>query len=318
VLGAVGEGTESSEYDILDDKVDGYFFLHEGEIETEPNSVYVLGEPLLKTEDLTAIDTYVTLADNNIGVWNPYSWYPHIANDKWAAIVDEVASDDVSSTVSTLFDRGYGYVFVTDKAGFKTSSSYNTDMLAAIEAQKAKPVGRRLQERELSTSTYSWGCDDTRYHCSPVCLAQDGPVTSIASDAQCANAPVDPCQCQCYYSAEWICSNGEVACQATKGIETMIVGDLLCENRGTPKPTFEEMSNQRQAGECESLPTTRGEYPIAQCLTQWATTTTEEPEVITEEPESTVAPSEEENQQLTLEVTASFAAAASVLVALTQ
>jgi hypothetical protein len=326
VLGAVGVDTTTSEYDILDAKVDGFYFFHEGTIETTPNSVYVLGEPLLKTKDINAVSTYVTLADNNLGVWNPYSWYPHIDNDKWAAIVDEVASDDVSSTVSTLFDRGYGYVFVTSQAGFKTSSKseYVAAMLAAIEAQKTNPVGRRLQDREwLSALTYSWGCDDTRYHCSPICLAQDGPVTSIASDEKCANAPVDPCQCKCYYAAEWSCSNGEVVCQATKGIETMIVGDLLCENRGTLKPTFEEMSNQRQAGECEPLPTTRGEYPIEQCLTQWASpapprtrptgSITEEPEALTEEPENTVAPVQE---QLTLEV--SFAAAASVLVALTQ
>jgi hypothetical protein len=237
---------------------------------------------------------------------------------KWAAIIDEVDSGKMQTVVDTLLDRGYGYVFCTDKVGFKLSSSYNKELLTAIAAKKA--AGRRLQERELSTPTYSWGCDDTRFHCSPVCLAQDGPVTTIASDAKCADAPVDPCQCKCYYEAAWVCNNGEIVCQATKGIETMIVGDLLCENRGTPKPTFEEMSNQRAAGECEPMPTTRGQYPIQQCLTQWATTTTQEPDEpeVEEVEEGTVASTDEEPLELTLEVTASFAAAASMLVALTQ
>jgi hypothetical protein len=325
VLGSVGAGTTSAEYAVLDDKVDGFFFMAEGEIEDVENSVFALGEPLLKTEDIDAVDTYVTLSDSNIGVWNPYSWYPHIDNSKWAAIVDKLASADVATTVDTLFDRGYGYVFLTDQAGFKTSSTYNTDLLAAIAAKEA--AGRRLQDRQLSTPKYSWGCDDTRLHCSPVCLAQDGPVTTIAQNAKCADAPVDPCQCKCYYDAAWTCIDGEVGseknrtnatrtkmskkvvCQATKGIETMIVGDLLCENRGTPKPTFEEMSNQHQVGECQRLPTTRGQFPIQQCLTQWRQA--EEVE------ESSVAPANDV-EDLYLDVTDSFAAAAFMIVALSQ
>jgi hypothetical protein len=321
VLGAVGADTTSGQYDILGDdfKVDGFFFMQEGTVESPKlaNSVYALGEPLLKTADKDAVDTFVTLSDSKIGIWNPYSWYPHEDPTKWAAIMDEVDSGDMQKRVDTLFDRGYGYVFLTDEVGFNTSSSYNTELLTAIKEKK----GRRLQARELSTVTYEWSCDDTGFQCSPVCLAQDGPVTTIASKTKCAGAPLDPCECKCYYDAAWVCSNGEVVCQATKGIETMIVGDLLCENRGTPKPSFEALSNQRQAGECERRPTTRGQFPIQQCLTQWATTTpapekVEEVEVDTVE-ESTVAPAAEKPQELTLEVTASFAVAASML-ALTQ
>jgi hypothetical protein len=291
----------------------------EGTVESPKldNSVYALGEPLLKTKDVDAVDTFVTLSDSKIGIWNPYSWYPHLKATKWAAIMDEVDSADMQKRVDTLFDRGYGYVFLTDEVGFNTSSSYNVALLAAI-AKTAGVTDRRLQARALSTVTYEWSCDDTGFQCSPVCLAQDGPVTTIASKAKCAGEPLDPCECKCYYDAAWVCSNGEVVCQATKGIETMIVGDLLCENRGTPKPSFEALSNQRQAGECERRPTTRGQFPIKQCLTQWATTTTDKPEPEVEVEESTVAPTKEQPEELSLEVTASFAAAASMFVALSQ
>jgi hypothetical protein len=211
---------------------------------------------------------------------------------------------------------------MTDEVGFNTSSSYNTKLLEAIAAK----VGRRLQDRQLSTVTYEWGCDDTGFHCTPVCLVQDGPITSIASASKCADAPVEPCKCKCYYDAAWVCSNGEVVCQATQGIETKIVGDLLCKTRGTPKPTFEAMSNQRQDGECERRPTTRGNFPIKECLKQWVTTTTDAPLTIatdktTEEPveevevESTVGPTKEESQEqsIDIQITASFAVAASML-----
>jgi hypothetical protein len=277
----------------------------------------------------------VTLISDNIGIWNPYSWYPLVTNSKWAAIVDEVDEGDMQSTLNTLFDRGYGYVFLTDKDGFLESSKYNLKLLDAIYTKKTTGLSgfepeerrldseRRLLENKKPVNTeglrYSWGCDDTLYHCSPVCLSQNGPITTIAANDKCADAPLDMCKCKCYYNAAWTCSNGEVVCQATKGIETMIVGDLLCENRGTEKPTFEQLSEQRQAGECEPLPTTRGQFPVEQCLTQWATTTTEEPLKTTEAPaeEATVAPAEQE-PQISLEVTASFAVVASMFVALTQ
>jgi hypothetical protein len=323
VLGAVGLETESSEYDILDDKVNGFFFKINATVEDVDGSlVHSLGEPLFNRSALNDVDTHVTLSTNDLGVWNPYSWYPHQPNHKWAAIVDEVTSEAMPDTVDTLFDRGYGWVFLTDEVGFNTSSSYNKELLAEI-AKKYTGLGRRLSpERRLSEVTYSWGCDDTKYSCVPVCLAQDGAVTTITAESHCADVPVDMCSCKCYYDAQWACHKGEVVCKATKGVETMIVGDLLCESRGTPKPAFEVMSsNVRQAGQCEPVPTTRGEYPIDQCLDQWATTTTPEPEPEQEsEEESSVVEQEavEDATELALEVTASFAAAASVLFALTQ
>lgn len=300
VLGAVGAATTSSEYDILGEKVDGFFFTTTGTPEDVANTVYSIGEPLLKTEDITEVDTFVTLSSDNIGIWNPFSWYPHIDATKWAAILDTVAEADMQTSVDTLFDRGYGYVFMTDAADFKSASSYNQALFAAIATKKAG--GRRLAERELAATTYSWGCDDTLYTCSPVCLGQTGPVTTIASDALCAGEPLDTCKCKCYYDVEWDCNDGEVVCKASKGVENMIVGDLLCENRGTPKPTVEAMEATRQAGECVPMKTTRGEYPAAECLVRWATTP--EPETSAE---PTTQPGQSSEEQLALTVQDSFA-----------
>jgi hypothetical protein len=347
VLGAVGEGTTTSEYDILDKKVNGFFFTVNATVEDVSarrlqgpieevygDSVYNLGAPLFNRTAIDDAETLVTLSTNDIGVWNPYSWYPTISTDKWAAIVDEVSPAKMSKTVDTLIDRGYGWVFVTDEVGFKTMSSYTKTLIGKLQ-EKASLSGsgvdaslpRRLSEvdRQLSQTEYSWGCDDTGYHCAPVCLAQNGPVTTIAAKKHCADAPMDVCKCKCYYDAVWACHKGEVVCKATKGVETKIMGDLLCESRGTPKPRFEDISTSvRQAGECEPVPTTRGDYPLRQCLTQWATTTTTtpepEPEQEQEQEQTTVSPAAEVEDAtgLALEVTTSFAAAASVLFALSQ
>merc|ERR1719352_1798405 len=51
----------------------------------------------------------------------------------------------------------------------------------------------------------------------------------------------------------------------------MRVGDLVCENRGTPKPAVESMVATRQAGECVPLEVARSEYPTQQCMDMWAT-----------------------------------------------
>jgi hypothetical protein len=333
VLGAVGESTTTSEYDILDAPVDGFFFSVNATIEDKYamdsyyyyiDTVYALGEPLFNASAINVTDTLVTLVANDIGVWNPFSWYPHTPTKKWAAIVDEVPAFAMPEIVDAMFDRGYGYVFLTDKSDFKTSSSYVKDLLSTIYGQKS----RRLlaADRQLSQPKYSWGCDDTGYHCAPVCLAQNGAVTTIAAEENCADAPMDICKCKCYYDAAWACHKGKVVCQATKGVETRMVGDRLCESRGTPKPRFEDLSTSvRQAGECEPVPTTRGDYPLHQCLTQWATTTTPQPEPEQEEQGqeqegATASPAKEVEDAtgLLMEVTTSFAAAASVLFALSQ
>jgi len=292
VLGAVGVDTVSSEYGELEGvskTVDGFYFMVNSTLESKESlganviSVHATGEPLTDRALMNVTDTYVTRISDNVGVWNPFSWYPHTPNTKWAAIIDDVSGDlpdgtsKMQSVVDTMFDRGYGWLGVTDQTGdvtsFGTRSTYNRALLAAIKAKKVSGATRRLDERQLETktSTYSWGCDDTLYACSPICLKQTGPVTTIAGDELCAGQPMDPCKCKCYYNVEWVCDGAQVVCEASKGIERMRVGDLVCENRGTPKPTVESMVATRQAGECVPLEVARSQYPTQQCMDMWAT-----------------------------------------------
>ena len=95
-------------------------------------------------------DVYVTLAARELGVWNPFSWYPYVPPAKWAAIVTE-ATD--TSAVATLFDRGYGYVYLTSEDGFETKSTIMTDLLNEIEATATR---RKLQARRLEASAPFW------------------------------------------------------------------------------------------------------------------------------------------------------------------
>ena len=102
-------------------------------------------------------DVYVTLAASDLGVWNPFSWYPYVPPAKWAAIVTEAS--DVSA-VATLVDRGYGWVYVTSEAGFDTKSEI--DMSALLSAIETPTTRRKLQARRLEASMPFWGCDNLR------------------------------------------------------------------------------------------------------------------------------------------------------------
>jgi hypothetical protein len=147
--------------------------------------------------------------------------------------------------------------------------------------------------------------------CSPVCLKQNGPVTTLTSESMCAGEPMDMCKCKCYYDAEWVCKDDSVVCMAKRGVEASVVGDLVCETRGTPKPTVEQMENSRQAGECIPMKTTRGGYPTAQCMDIWATTVApEEPSQEPEEPSQEPSTEEEveDGAQLEIKVDDSFSA----------
>lgn len=306
VLGAVGEGTLASEYDILDAKVDGFYFL-DGQMETVAgDTVNAIGQPLMDKTKVNDVATYVTLAFDELGIFSPYAWYPYTDATKWSAIVDSVALEDVESTVGNLFDRGYGYVFLTDHDGYDAPSSYTPQLLNAIATVKAGGAVRRLEDRQ--TATYSWGCDDTLLECSPICLAQAGPVTTIAHKAKCAGEPVDPCKCECQYDAEWKCEKanyrrqtadgGEGAftpvCVATRKLERMVVGDLVCLNRGSPKPECVSEKSEK---------TIRGTWPTDQCLANWAI--------------AAEAEAEEEREEVILTMTDSISAVtAFVLVAL--
>jgi hypothetical protein len=207
---------------------------------------------------------YVTLASSDLGLWSPFSWYPYVPPSKWAAIVTE-ATD--TSAIATLFDRGYGWVFLTSETGFETKSSITSAVLDAIEATSTT---RRLQSRRLLESAPFWGCDDTLFECKPICLKQMGAVTSKVSNALCAGAPMDQCKCLCYHETSWSCEGESVVCKARLGaLELETVGDKVCEMRGAPKPA--STAELRIASECKPMTDMRGSAPTAECLAQWGT-----------------------------------------------
>merc|ERR1719478_685948 len=76
-------------------------------------SVMALGAPLFDDTVVDDADVYVTLASSDLGLWNPFSWYPYVSPTKWAAIVTARSNVD---DVEVLFDRGYGYVYLTSEA----------------------------------------------------------------------------------------------------------------------------------------------------------------------------------------------------------
>jgi len=242
-------------------------------------SVMNLGQPLFDYDSLGKADVYVTIADAELGIWNPYSWYADTEPDKWAALVtgaSSVATDDeyFGTTVNTLVDRGYGWIYATDQTGGDAYAKKNTlvmkDLLAAIEAPTME---RRLTERSLTASAPYWGCDDTLFMCKPICLRRTGVVTSKVADRLCASAPMDQCACKCYHEAQWSCDGDAVVCKARMGSEELqTVGDKVCEMRGAPKPA--STAELRIASTCEPVTEMRGDAPTSKCLAQWATTTT--------------------------------------------
>merc|ERR1719409_635817 len=230
------------------------------------------------------MDVYVTLASSDLGLWNPFSWYPYVPPSKWAAIVTEAAD---TSAVATLIDRGYGWVFLTSEEGFSTQSTMTPAVLAAIEAVTTT---RRLQGRaleRLQASAPFWGCDDTLFECQPICMKQMGAVTTKVSEKLCAVAPMDQCACKCYHEAQWTCEGNSVVCKARHGAEELsTVGDKVCEMRGAPKPA--STAELRVASTCEPLTVMRGSSPAAECLDQWGTTPAPDPEETKQELRETV------------------------------
>jgi len=256
-------------------------------------SVMLLGQPLFDYDSREKAHVYVTIADDELGVWNPYSWYADTEPDRWAAVVTGASSDATTdeyfkTTVNTLVDRGYGWIYTTDQTGEDAYAKKNTlvmkDILAAIEAPTME---RRLTERRLTASAPYWGCDDTLFMCKPICLQRTGVVTSKVADRLCASAPMDQCACKCYHEAQWTCDGDAVVCKARMGSEELqTVGDKVCEMRGAPKPA--STAELRIASTCEPVTEMRGDAPTSTCLAQWATTTTQP----TEAPEATEAPAD--------------------------
>jgi hypothetical protein len=228
--------------------------------------VLALGTPLFDESKVGGADiTYVTLSSNDIGIWNPFSWYPYVSPSKWAAIVTEVT--DVPGTVETLIDRGYGYVYLTSQTGLDTASTIMSSLLTEIDSYSN---ARRLQSRRLQVSEPYWGCDDTLFECRPICVKKMGVVTIKVSEKLCTAAPIDECDCKCFHDAQWTCDGESVVCKAKFGSgELQIVGDKVCETRGAPKPA--STAELRVAADCEPMTEMRGSSPTAQCLAQWAT-----------------------------------------------
>merc|ERR1719409_880083 len=277
VLGAVDSpDTTTSEYDTLDTAgaepaapVDGFYFTGDAvEAEFDGTSVLALGSPLFDTafldnDKVGAAAVYVTLASSELGIWNPFSWYPYVPTTKCAAIVTQPSTVD---DVAVLFDRGYGWVYLTSETGFETKSTIMDDLLDAIELTAS---GRRLQARRLTASAPFWGCDDTLFECKPICLKKTGVTTTKVADSLCSAAPMDQCSCKCFHEAQWTCDGSSVVCKAKFGIgELKIVGDKVCEVRGAPKPA--STAELRVASTCEPMTDMRGSSPTAECLAQWA------------------------------------------------
>jgi hypothetical protein len=230
-------------------------------------------------EHAGAPNTVVTLSGNNteIGSWAPFAWYPAKAASTWGAILTHVPEADVTTQATKLFDRGYGFVYLHSAAGFDTVSTYLNAALARVVTQAGST--RRLTEetpllseaRRLEDApTTAWGCDETLFQCSPICLKTTGVVTVEVTDSECAGAPMDPCQCSCLYDAQWTCDESDtVVCKATDtfALESQVVGDLVCSSRGTDKPAIGDFT--KQDGACVAKGTVRGRWPTGQCVGQY-------------------------------------------------
>jgi len=298
VLGSVDASTTVAQYSAL--AMDGFYFTDAVEGGFSGTSVLALGAPLF---DDTAVDdatVYVTLASSDLGIWNPFSWYPYVSPLKWSAIVTEAA--DVSD-VATLFDRGYGYVYLTSEVGLETKSTIMTDLIAEIDGYTTR---RKLQARRLEETAPFWGCDDTLFECKPICMKKTGVVTTKVADTLCAAAPMDQCACKCYHEAQWTCEGETVVCKAKYGAgELETVGDKVCETRGAPKP--ESAAELRTSSECEPMTEMRGSAPTEQCLAQWGTPEPTDAPTTTQAPATTQAPTVQEVSEPVVQ--ASFATA---------
>jgi hypothetical protein len=266
--------------------------------------VFGVGEPLFDTNAVASAtagkpDVWVTLNDqaSKLGVWTPYSWFSSLTNGyqfastNWAAIVTDAT--DVAdygtalveagkeSILTKLFDRGYGYVYMTTESDFTATSQKLATLITGIHKKTVKepwaPTDRRLDaERALQTqddglAVTQFECDDTLFECQPVCVETTGVTRSKVSVDKCPGVKPDQCACRCLYDAYWTCEHNTVVCKATitGGVE-QIVGDLVCATRGTPKPKWDPRYRGRTAGECEPLPVLREDRPTEACLAQYA------------------------------------------------
>jgi hypothetical protein len=264
--------------------VDGLIDIAHAEIPSSMTTVFGIGQPLLDKAALDragAPDVWVTLntekdsagdrLGGDLGSWTPFSWYPYIAATKWSAVVTEVDSADISSTLAMMLDRGYGYVYLHSAELFSTTSTHLTELITAIGGtRRLEATERKLQTLDNGVSKTRYECDDTLFECEPVCVETVGLVRNKVSDSQCsAEQKLDACSCNCYHHTQWTCEGNKVVCKASLrdgGLQT--VGDLVCETRGTPKPAW-DANPERFAAECTELPTLRDDKPTEQCMAKY-------------------------------------------------
>ena len=154
VLGSVDAGTTTSEYATLGTAgvgwtgagadgaaVDGFYFSDTVEAGFSGFSVLALGSPLFDETAVEAATVYVTLASSDLGLWNPFSWYPYVSPTKWAALVTERST---VTDVDVLFDRGYGWVYLTSEEGFETKST-TPGCLDRYKAELYRYIGEFLE-----------------------------------------------------------------------------------------------------------------------------------------------------------------------------
>jgi hypothetical protein len=314
VLGSVKSTAVLDLYEAQALGLNGYFYTtgKGSELDGVPSGhpagkikVLALGQPLFDAgrldqkddgKDESEADVFVTLADSDLGAWNPYSWYSTTDSKKWAALVTHASEANFTKSVDELVDRGYGWIYATTQGGDDAFGLKNEHTLGDLLAKTNNPTLKEPDagsgsgsggQRRLTELAPYWGCDDTLFMCKPICLRKTGVVTTKVADYLCTSAPMDQCACKCHHEAQWTCDGDAVVCKAKEGEgELKTVGDKVCEIRGAPKPA--STAELRIASTCEPVTEMRGDAPTSQCLAQWATTTT----APTEAPEPTEAPTE--------------------------
>ena len=131
-----------------DTYISGSSCVIEAGLPADTTTVLGLGSPLFDTafldnDKVGAASVYVTLASSELGIWNPFSWYPYVPTTKWAAIVTERSTVD---DVAVLFDRGYGWVYLTSETGFETKST-TPCCLDRYKAESYRSTGEFLELR---------------------------------------------------------------------------------------------------------------------------------------------------------------------------
>jgi hypothetical protein len=252
-----------------------------------------------------APDIWITLVASwndpeGMGKWTPYSWYPGMIPNKWGAMVFGASTYMLPEIAEMLYDRGYGNIFIhsgndvnkpTDHLFFLDMALRAVDVSGRRERRLALAPELRNEDAVNTIRKPMWACDDTRFECTPICIQTEGLVTVEVKKSLCTE-PVDPCLCNhvCYYDVRWeqrqhvaarsrettydIWGNPvhvevegpDYQCVASQAGVEMEVADLVCQYRGSLKPTAETWNKPEvQRG-------TRGTYPENLEKCPWANT----------------------------------------------